>query len=234
MIQIDGKQPIIFCDFDGTITLKDNILALMKHFNPEGWEELLEELLAGRKSLKATVGAFFALYPSKQKAEIQAYVLEHAGIRDGFAELLAYCKQIGIPFYVTSGGIDFFIHPLLAPYDIELDHIYCNSSNFEGEFIEIVWPHTCDEQCQKECGMCKTRIIRQFPNDQYYRILIGDSLTDFEGSKIVNYVYARSHLLERCTETNLLHKPYETFFDILTHLKSMIAGTETHSKRSQT
>jgi 2-hydroxy-3-keto-5-methylthiopentenyl-1-phosphate phosphatase len=225
LIQIDGRQPIIFCDFDGTITLRDNIITLMKHFNPAGWELLLEELLAGRQSLKATVGAFFALYPSTQREDIQQYVLEHAGIREGFAELLAYCKQMKIPFYVTSGGIDFFIYPLLAPFDIESDHIYCNTSSFDGEFIEIIWPHECDEHCHKECGMCKTRIIRGYPSDQYYRILIGDSLTDFEGSKIVDFVFARSHLLERCLETNLPHHPYETFFDVLEHIKLLTFST---------
>lgn len=221
---IAGRQPIIFCDFDGTITLRDNILALMKHFNPPGWEPLLEELLAGRESLMTTVGAFFALYPSSQRQVIQDYVLEHAGIRDGFAELLAYCKLKDIPFYVTSGGIDFFIYPLLAPFDIDKDHIYCNGSNFDGSHIEIIWPHTCDEHCNKGCGMCKTRIIRGYPSDQYYRILIGDSLTDFEGSKIVDFVFARSHLLERCIETQLPHEAYETFFDVLNHIEVLMSN----------
>jgi len=229
VIQIDGKQPIIFCDFDGTITLNDNIIALMKHFNPAGWEDLLEELLAGRKSLKATVGEMFALFPSEQKQEIQAYVLDNAGIREGFTELLAYCKQSNIPFLVTSGGIDFFIYPILAPFDIKSDHIYCNFSNFEGAYIEILWPNPCDDHCHNECGMCKTRIIREYSRDTYYRILIGDSLTDFEGSKIVDLVFARSHLLERCLETNLRHKSYETFFDVLEHLNAITAHSESHS-----
>jgi 2-hydroxy-3-keto-5-methylthiopentenyl-1-phosphate phosphatase len=219
---IASRQPIIFCDFDGTITLNDNILALMKHFNPPGWEPLLAELLAGRQSLKTTVSAFFSLYPSSMRQEIQQYVLKHAGIREGFAELLAYCSNKDIPFYVTSGGIDFFIYPILAPYDINNDHIYCNESNFAGTHIEIVWPHTCDEHCNKDCGMCKTRIIRGFPEEQYYRILIGDSLTDFEGSKIVDLVFARSHLLERCVETDLPHEPYETFFEVIEHMETLM------------
>lgn len=28
----------VFCDFDGTITEKDNIINIMKHFAPSGWE----------------------------------------------------------------------------------------------------------------------------------------------------------------------------------------------------
>ena len=37
-----SKERIIFCDFDGTITVNDNIVAIMKHFNPEGWEGIVE------------------------------------------------------------------------------------------------------------------------------------------------------------------------------------------------
>jgi 2-hydroxy-3-keto-5-methylthiopentenyl-1-phosphate phosphatase len=226
LTQIHGRQPIIFCDFDGTITTSDNILALMKHFDPPGWENILHDLLEGRKSLKAAVGEMFALFPSEQKTSVQDYVLQSAGIREGFAQLLAYCKQSDIPFLITSGGIDFFIYPLLAPFDINPEQIYCNQSNFKGSHIEIVWQHSCDELCDKQCGMCKTRVIRQYPSEQYYRILIGDSLTDFEGSKIVDFVFARSHLLERCQQTNLLHKPYESFFDVIEHLRSLSANSE--------
>ena len=40
-----SKERIIFCDFDGTITVNDNIVAIMKHFNPEGWEGIVERNL---------------------------------------------------------------------------------------------------------------------------------------------------------------------------------------------
>jgi len=123
-----------------------------------------------------------------------------------------------VPFYVTSGGIDFFLRPILEPFGIPADHIYCNGSDFSGETIRITWPHPCDDECTNDCGMCKTTVMRRFPRDQYYRILIGDSITDFEGAKIADLVFSRSHLTEKCRELGLPHIPFETFFDVIRHL----------------
>jgi 2-hydroxy-3-keto-5-methylthiopentenyl-1-phosphate phosphatase len=212
------RPPVLFCDFDGTITLSDNIVAVMKHFNPPGWESIVSDIISETKSIQQGVGEMFALFPSSMMDEVQAYILKTAGIRDGFPELLDWCRTHDVPFYVTSGGIDFFVHPLLEPFGIPVDHIYCNGSDFSSDNITITWPHSCDDHCDNGCGMCKSTIIRRFPEDQYYRILIGDSVTDFAGAKLVNLVFSRSHLTDKCQELGLPHIPFETFHDIIYHL----------------
>ncbi|WP_276351531.1 2-hydroxy-3-keto-5-methylthiopentenyl-1-phosphate phosphatase [Cohnella caldifontis] len=213
------RQPVLFCDFDGTITLSDNIVAIMKKFRPPGVEKIIDDIVHERVSIREGVGAMFALLPSSLKEEIRGFVLETAGIRPGFGELLEWCESNGVPFYVTSGGIDFFVYPLLEPFGIPADHIYCNGSDFSGERIRITWPHACDEECGNDCGMCKTTVIRRFPRDEYYRILIGDSITDFAGAKLVDLVFSRSHLTEKCKELGLPHIPFETFHDIVRDLE---------------
>mgnify|MGYP005845266115 FL=1 len=37
-------QSVIFCDFDGTVTEKDNIVAIMEEFSPEGWQPIVNEI----------------------------------------------------------------------------------------------------------------------------------------------------------------------------------------------
>lgn len=122
------KKTVIFCDFDGTITLSDNIVAIMKHFKPEGIEAIMKDTIEQNISLREGVGAMFALLPASQKDEIVEFVLGQAGIREGFSEFLDYVRSEGIEFNVTSGGMDFFIEPLLAPFDIPKDHVYCNGA----------------------------------------------------------------------------------------------------------
>jgi 2-hydroxy-3-keto-5-methylthiopentenyl-1-phosphate phosphatase len=212
------RPPVLFCDFDGTITLSDNIVAIMKKYEPPGVEAIIADIVSERKSIRQGVGEMFALLPSSLQEEIRSYVLETAGIRPGFPELLAWCKEHDVPFYVTSGGIDFFVYPLLEPFGIPADHIFCNGSSFEEERIRITWPHSCDEDCSNDCGMCKTTVIRRFPADRHYRILIGDSITDFAGAKLADLVFSRSHLTQRCAELGLPHIPFETFHDIIRHL----------------
>lgn len=227
MSVIDGRQPIVFCDFDGTITLSDNIVALMRHFNPPGWETIVERIVAGDTTLQQGVGDMFALLPSAAADDIRRYVLDTAGIRGGFAELLQLCRDNGIRFIVASGGIDFFVHPLLEPFAVPASDIYCNSADFSGERITIVWPHPCDAECDNGgCGMCKTKIIRDYPSDRYFRIMIGDSLTDFAGARLADLVFARSHLLSRCRELELPHVPYETFYDVVRKLETLMDQKE--------
>ncbi|MCA0754365.1 2-hydroxy-3-keto-5-methylthiopentenyl-1-phosphate phosphatase [Paenibacillus sp. N4] len=215
-----AMKRIVFCDFDGTITVNDNIIAIIKHFNPEGWEKIVKQTISQELSVKDGVGRLFRLLPSSLQKEVVEFGISNARIREGFAEFLSYCRDQDIEFYVTSGGIDFFVYPVLEPFGIDRDHIYCNSSDFSGERIEILWPNPCDEHCSNDCGMCKTAIMRRFPADRYERIIIGDSVTDFEGAKLADIVYSRSHLTSKCKELGLSHREFETFFDIINDMNA--------------
>ncbi|EFM09717.1 2,3-diketo-5-methylthio-1-phosphopentane phosphatase [Paenibacillus curdlanolyticus YK9] len=213
-----SRKRVIFCDFDGTITVNDNIIAIIKHFNPPGWEAIVEDILAQRISIRQGVGDLFRLLPTSRKDEVIQYGISNVRIREGFAELLAKCAELDIEFYVTSGGIDFFVYPVLEQFGIPRDHIYCNGSSFEGEQIEITWPNPCDSHCTNDCGMCKTTIMRRFPADRYERILIGDSVTDFEGAKQADLVFSRSQLTVKCNELGLPHIEFESFLPIVDYL----------------
>lgn len=213
------KKTVIFCDFDGTITVNDNIVAIMKQFNPPGWEDIVKRIMSREISIREGVGSMFALLPTERRAEIEQYAIHNITIRAGFAELLRFCAAQSIEFFVTSGGIDFFVHPTLAAFDIDEAHIYCNGSDFGGETIRITWPHPCDEHCHNDCGMCKTTVMRRFPAEDYTRIVIGDSITDVEAAKIADRVFARSHLVSLCEQLGIAYHPYEDFFAIIASLK---------------
>ncbi|NOU95366.1 2-hydroxy-3-keto-5-methylthiopentenyl-1-phosphate phosphatase [Paenibacillus sp. LMG 31456] len=215
------RSRVIYCDFDGTITVNDNIVAIMKHFQPEGWDELVEQVISKTISIREGVGRMFALLPTSRKQEVIDYSINNVKIRDGFSELLEYCKQQNITFLVTSGGIDFFVYPVLSAFPIPTENIYCNGSDFSGSHIEIVWPHACDDQCHNQCGMCKTTIIRGYPSDRYERILIGDSVTDFEGAKLADTVFARSHLIDLCKDLGLNYYPFDNFHEVIERLEEM-------------
>ncbi|PZE22620.1 2-hydroxy-3-keto-5-methylthiopentenyl-1-phosphate phosphatase [Paenibacillus xerothermodurans] len=215
------SKKVIFCDFDGTITVNDNIVAIMQHFQPPGWDTLVDQIVSKQISISEGVGRMFALLPTARKKEIVDYAINNVTIREGFPDLLAYCKQQGIEFLVTSGGIDFFVYPVLSAFPIPRQNIYCNGSNFGGSHIEILWPHACDDQCDNECGMCKTTIIRRYDNETYERILIGDSVTDFAGAKLVDTVFARSHLIDLCEELKLNYYPFEDFHEVVARLKEL-------------
>ncbi len=216
-----SRQRVVFCDFDGTITVNDNIVAIMKHFQPEGWDTLVNQVISKEISIREGVGRMFALLPTSRRQQVVDYAIGNVTIRSGFRELLDYCKKEDILFLVTSGGIDFFVYPVLSPFAIPKENIYCNASDFSGAQIRILWPHSCDSACDNDCGMCKTKIIRSYPRETYERIMIGDSVTDFAGAKLADTVFARSHLIELCRELGLNYYPFEDFHDVIKRLEEM-------------
>jgi 2-hydroxy-3-keto-5-methylthiopentenyl-1-phosphate phosphatase len=219
------RRLVLFCDFDGTITEKDNIVAIMKKFAPPEWEVLTEQILTQKISIREGVGKLFTLLPSTMRQEITDFIVKEATIRPGFAEFVRFCKEQEIELLITSGGIDFFVEPILAPYELDVP-IYCNGSDFSGKQITITWPHSCDEHCSNECGMCKTSIIRRYDPDKHFRVVIGDSITDLAGARISDFVIARSLLAQKCEELNLPHRTFATFYDVVEILQTVQSQLE--------
>jgi 2-hydroxy-3-keto-5-methylthiopentenyl-1-phosphate phosphatase len=214
-------KPVIYCDFDGTITEKDNIIAIMKEFAPREWEVIKDSILFQRITIKEGVGKLFALLSSSLKNDIVQFTLEHAVIRKGFKELLQLTKEEGIPFYVVSGGIDFFVQPLLEPFG-PFEQIYCNGADFSKEKIEILWPNACDSACDNGCGCCKPSIIRKLKGDNEITIVIGDSITDLEAAKQADIVFAREFLADKCEQLGIRFQRYDTFYDCIDSIKKLI------------
>lgn len=214
------KNPVIFCDFDGTITNTDNIIAIMKQFAPPESEEIKDKILSQTLSIQEGVSKLFSLLPSSKREEITDYILDYAEIREGFQEFVAYTKEHGYSLFIVSGGIDFFVEPLLEGL-VPKENIYCNKSDFSKEKINILWPYTCDEHCSNQCGCCKPTLIRKLSNLEDHKIVIGDSITDLQAAKLADKVIARDFLVEKCKELEIEHSHFHSFFDVIEILEKM-------------
>lgn len=203
--------------------MKDNIVSIMAEFAPPEWEGLKDQVLSRSISIQEGVGKMFHLLPSSLKEDIIRYVLETAKIREGFADFVQYTKEHKIPLYIVSGGIDFFVHPMLEAYG-PFDGIYCNEADFERSTIQIEWPHSCDASCPNQnCGCCKPTIMRNLSNESTHTIVIGDSVTDLEAAKIADTVISRDYLSERCEELDIPYEPFESFYDCINILEELQA-----------
>jgi 2-hydroxy-3-keto-5-methylthiopentenyl-1-phosphate phosphatase len=222
----DLKKPIIFCDFDGTVTKKDNIVSIMKQFAPPEYEKWKDGVLSRSIGIREGVGNMFGLLPSSLQQEIISFVLETAEIREGFSDFVQYTKKQDIPLYIVSGGIDFFVKPMLQPFD-SISGLYCNKADFSGERIQIQWPHVCDEKClNQNCGCCKPAIIRKISDGSTHSIVIGDSVTDLEAAKMAETVIARDYLSKKCEEFSIPSHSFETFYDCIDILENLRLGAK--------
>lgn len=126
----------VICDFDGTITEEDNIIALMRRFAPPEWVELKDGVLNQTLSIREGVGQMFSLLPSNQQERYREFLQSTITLRAGFVEFLQETQSCGFRFDVVSGGMDFFVHPILEG-SVEPEHIYCNHVDFSGETARV-------------------------------------------------------------------------------------------------
>jgi 2-hydroxy-3-keto-5-methylthiopentenyl-1-phosphate phosphatase len=225
-LQPEQKQPIIFCDFDGTITERDVIIMVMERFAPPEWKDIADRILKSRTlSLKDGMQQLFALIASSKKREIEAFVAQEVKLRAGLRNFLSYCQQQAWPVLVVSGGLDCFIEPVLQPLFAEglLDshHVYANQVDFSQPTIGVKMPYD-GSACLPcgQCACCKLRILDLYPPALYDRIIIGDSLTDLGMAKAADHVFARHQLQNLCLEENLQFTPFETFHDIVAYFEA--------------
>jgi 2-hydroxy-3-keto-5-methylthiopentenyl-1-phosphate phosphatase len=147
--------------------------------------------------------------------------------RQGFESFLDFCEASGIDFTVCSGGIDFFVNPVLAPYRERIKKMYTIPADLSGPMIRLRHTMTCGS-----CGLCKAMAMEEHPRS--FKILIGDSLTDLHGAERADLVFARAKLKEILTQQGKPFEPYETFDEIRETLgrkyPDVIAAS--HAKRS--
>lgn len=210
-----NKIPIIFSDFDGTITERDVILTIMERFAPPEWVEIKNKILYERTiTLKDGVEKLFSLIESNKKNKITDFIKEKVKLRGGFEDFLSFCEKEKIEFNVLSGGLDFHIEPVLGKFRNKLK-IFCNKANFNSKNIKINYEYL-PEDCSLcgDCGFCKIEVIEKYPKEKFTRILIGDSLTDLAASKIADMVFARGDLIKYLEQEKISYIPFQTFYEV--------------------
>ena len=206
----NNHKRIVFCDFDGTITVEETFVAMLKHFAPELSSQLMPEIYARRLSLRSGVRQLLESIPSERYGEIVEFSRGQL-MRPGLVELLDFLDSQSVDFVIVSGGLRIMVeavmgdlvHRAIALYAVELDatgpRLQVNSE-FEGD-TELV---------------SKVRVMAQHPAQE--QVAIGDSLTDFNMALQASSVFARDRLAEYLDEQQKPYTKWDNFFDVLENL----------------
>ncbi|MCL6592860.1 MAG: MtnX-like HAD-IB family phosphatase [Alicyclobacillus sp.] len=208
-----------FCDFDGTITERDMIAEIVKHFVPAQGLPLIEQVNRHELSVRDGVERMFGLLPSAQLPEIAAFACATARLRPGFAEFVQCCAQRQWPLTVVSGGFDFFVHPVLAPFAAHLK-VICNQVDDSGPYLRVRWAVPCDPLCDGGCGLCKPTVLRQMKRPGYKQVVVGDGVTDRKAAQRADVVFARGRLQTELERLHVPYIPFSTFTDIVDRLNA--------------
>ncbi|BAY74576.1 HAD-superfamily hydrolase [Nostoc linckia NIES-25] len=193
---------IIFCDFDGTITVEETFVAVLKKFAPELSAKLIPEMYAQRLTLREGVREILQSIPSSSYAEILEFTRLQP-TRPGFLELLDFLDFQGVPLVVVSGGLRGMVEIVLGGTQQRVRAIHAVDVDTSGTLLKV---HS-DYEGETEL-VAKVQVMAEYPADE--KIAIGDSLTDLNMGLEASLVFARDRLAEYLKEHQ---KPYITWND---------------------
>ena len=135
-------------DFDGTVTERDTLDLVLERFgDAEVYLRAEAELDAGRMTLNEVISAEFATVTAPLE-EVVAYVVEHARVRPGFAELARARHPL-----VVSSGFHELIEPVLEREGV-LDAVELRANRIDacldGWRVRYRVAETC-EVCGEPC-----------------------------------------------------------------------------------
>jgi len=206
-------QPMIFCDFDGTITAVETFVAVFKAFAPEVSTELLPQMYSRQLTLRQGVRQILESIPSHRYDEILEFTRSQP-TRPGFVELLDFLETHQVPLVVVSGGLQGMVEVILGDLVSRVHAIHAIQVNTENEYLKIYSPYEAGTEM-----VAKVNVIEEYGT--IHAIAIGDSLTDLNMALHVPIVFARDRLAAYLTQHQKPYIPWNDFFDVRDRLSEM-------------
>jgi 2,3-diketo-5-methylthio-1-phosphopentane phosphatase len=219
------QPPMLFLDFDGTISERDAIDALLEAFAAPEWLMIEAEWQAGRIGSRVCLGAQMALVratPTEVNALLDAITVDR-----GFADLLDTCAAHRVPVHIVSDGLDYCIRRILAnagPRVVRAAaHIPVYSSRLKpaGAGWRIEFPDFAGA-CAHGCATCKPAVMRRLNPTGARAVFVGDGLSDRYAAECADLVFAKGKLADYCRARGLAHVRYADLGRVAAYLEALL------------
>jgi 2-hydroxy-3-keto-5-methylthiopentenyl-1-phosphate phosphatase len=197
---------IVFCDFDGTITIAETFVAMVNQFAPAVSALVPPEIYAKRVTLRQGVRQMLESIPSASYSEIIEFTRSQP-IRAGFDDFLDFLKTKQIPIVIVSGGLQGMVEAVLEPYMDRIEAIHAIDLDTSGDYLQV--------KSRYEGGtemVAKAEIMARYGADE--SIAIGDSITDWQMAMAASIVFARPPLTDYLDERQKSYLAWDDFIDI--------------------
>jgi 2-hydroxy-3-keto-5-methylthiopentenyl-1-phosphate phosphatase len=204
---------IIFCDFDGTITVKETFVAVLKHFAPQLSGQLIPQMYARELTLREGVRRILESIPSSRYPEVLEFTRCET-IRPGFTELLDFLEAQKVPLVVISGGLRGMVEVVLGELIPRIHALHAVDIDTSGEYFQV--------NSEFEGGtelVAKVQVMEKYLVDE--KIAIGDSLTDLNMALETPIVFARDRLAQYLEEHQKPYIPWQDFLEVRDYLAKL-------------
>lgn len=209
-------------DFDGTISINDSTTMLAETYISDLHQQYLRNIKDGKISVRRYIKEQLEAIKITKEEYIHTLTKEMQ-IDFSFQNFLAQDWD----FVIVSAGTLQNVYYSLKEKGICVakEQIISNQLNFKGNRLTVEMPFNYGDN---ENGVDKAKVIRAYQEHGYQVVFIGDSLSDFEGAKAADIVYAKKNqrLTAYLQAHNISFVEYQNFDEIISHFQHFFSNKE--------
>ncbi|MBT3941358.1 MAG: MtnX-like HAD-IB family phosphatase [Chloroflexi bacterium] len=227
MTQHTDRKLLVVCDFDDSAAECNAAQLLLAQFAGPEAESVQEAYRSGSLPFREYQEQMFntVTAPVEQLSE---YAADNVRLRSGFAEAVKAARSKGGEFMIASAGVDFYIEPVLAAYelsDVPVLAVTGAPVSPDGATMSFRYDYPSDREFCRDWAICKCQPIEKAMSAGEHVIFIGDGLrSDSCAAEKVDTVFARSRLLEYCNINDIEAIGFEDFHSIAAHISNLDLG----------
>ena len=199
----------VFCDFDGTISIKDITDEILTRFALPEWELIEAEWKLGRIGSAECMQRQIALL-RVEKAELDK-VLDTMEIDPTFINFVKYCQRHNMPLTVISDGVDYFIRRIFLRYGLANLRVVANKFMIGANGTYSLSCPYHNPECGFGLGVCKCQQMQAIKGPT---VFVGDGRSDFCAVTEATQVFAKKTLANYCAQNNIAYNNYSNFADV--------------------
>lgn len=222
----------IFCDFDGTIAVRDVGDALSRQFAGSEVSDIIGQYDDGSITARVCLTKKCEAVENATPDEVQSFIDQFA-LDPTFSGFVGFCRDREIPLVVLSDGLDFYVERLLRREGLGDLPVFSNHLEFvtAGSVTRLVpsFPHT-DAECF-DCGNCKRNHLLTLSGDDDIIVYIGDGISDRCPVRYADIVFAKGRLIHHCQEQNVTYHEFRDFNDVIQRLALLLQRKRLKKRR---
>jgi len=211
-----AKKPIVFFDFDNTITTIDVLDDMLLRFSKDkAWMELEEKWKRGeigsRECLKGQIEGI-----RLTKSLLDKY-LKTIRIDAYFIKLIELLNDKKIKMMILSDNFDYILERILKNNSISGIDVYSNKLQIVKDRLLPTFPYS-NEECGN-CAHCKKTTLLKHRGKDAAAFYVGDGLSDLCAAKYADVVFAKDALREHLEKEKIDHMSIQGLKDVYNYFR---------------
>lgn len=211
-----GQHPYqkvtVLLDFDGTITVEDTCVHLLRRLAPPGWQAPGKQYRARAIDGRTCLLREWAMLP--HDLDLLLSVAGEVGLDPGLWPILDHLRGGGAEVVVVSDGFGFTAEYVMG------GHVEVVTNRVRDGIL--TFPHADTGCACGGCGVCKPAAVRAVQARGRTAVLVGDGTSDRLAARVADIVFAKEDLAVWCLDEGIAHIRVESLADVIAALPAAL------------